>query len=153
MSHKNYELRGRNFCKLVCIEDCYRSTAFGIVKTAIKKISVCNNRGQYVRSYKSLVKIIRFQKGDIFRSDYSKRKFDLFVSNLVFHNFDRKRFNAHERLTQWATLKSCIALGDLFFDYKKDYKILTSLFGSVQVRPDSIIDRAYKILVLSEPKK
>ena len=96
---------------------------------------------------------IRFQKGDIFRSDYSKRKFDLFVSNLVFHNFGRKRFNAYERLAQWATPKSYIALGDLFFDYKRDSKLLTSLFGSVQVRPGSIIDRAYKILVLSEPKK
>jgi len=96
---------------------------------------------------------IRFQQGDIFRSDYSKRKFDLFVSNLVFHNFGRKRFNAYERLAQWATLKSYIALGDLFFDYKKDSKLLRSLFGSVQVRPGPIIDRAYKILVLSEPKK
>jgi SAM-dependent methyltransferase len=95
---------------------------------------------------------IRFQKGDIFRSDYSKRKFDLFVSNLVFHNFGRKRFNAYERLAQW-TRRSYIALGDLFFDYKKDLKLLTSLFGSVQVRPGSTIDRAYKILVLSEPKK
>jgi cyclopropane fatty-acyl-phospholipid synthase-like methyltransferase len=96
---------------------------------------------------------IRFQKGDIFSSDYSKRKFDLFVSNLVFHNFGRKRFNAYERLAQWATSKSYIALGDLFFDYKKDSKLLTSLFGTVQVRSGSTIDKAYKILVLSEPKK
>jgi len=96
---------------------------------------------------------IRFQQGDIFRSDYNKRKFDLFVSNLVFHNFGRKRFNAYERLAQWATPKSYIVLGDLFFDYKKDSKLLTNLFGSVQVRPGSNIDRAYKILVLSEPKK
>jgi len=73
---------------------------------------------------------IRFQQGDIFRSDYSKRKFDLFVSNLVFHNFGRNRFNAYERLAQWATLKSYIALGDLFFDYKKDSKLLTSLAAS-----------------------
>jgi cyclopropane fatty-acyl-phospholipid synthase-like methyltransferase len=96
---------------------------------------------------------IRFQKEDIFSSGYRKRKFDLFVSNLVFHNFGRKRFNAYERLAQWATPKSYIVLGDLFFDYKKDSKLLTSLFGSVQVRPGSIIDRAYKILVLSEPKR
>ena len=96
---------------------------------------------------------MRFQKGDIFRSDYSARRFDLFVSNLVFHNFGRKRFNAYERLAQWTTPKSYIALGDLFFDYKKDSKLLTSVFGSVQMRPGSIIDRAYKILVLSEPKK
>jgi hypothetical protein len=29
--------------------DCYRSTAFGIVKTAAKKLSVCKNSDQYVR--------------------------------------------------------------------------------------------------------
>jgi len=63
----------------------------------------------------------------IFRSDYSKRKFDLFVSNLVFHNFGRKRFNAYERLAQWTTPKSYIMLGDLFFDYKRDSKLLTAL--------------------------
>src|SRR5512132_4002301 len=41
---------------------------------------------------------VRFQKGDLFSSDYSKGKFDLFVSNLVFHNLGRKRFDAYERL-------------------------------------------------------
>ena len=65
----------------------------------------------------------------------------------------KKRFNAYERLAQWATPKSYNALGDLFFEYKKDTKLLTSLFGSVQVRPSSIIDRTYKILVLFKPKK
>ena len=42
---------------------------------------------------------------------------------------------------------------NLFFDYKKDLKLLTSLFGSVQEKPGSMIDGAYKMLVLSEPKK
>lgn len=46
-----------------------------------------------------------------------------------------------------------MVLGDLFFDYKKDLKLLTSLFGSVQEKSGSMIDRAYKMLVLSEPKK
>jgi SAM-dependent methyltransferase len=96
---------------------------------------------------------IRFQKRDIFRSDYSKGKFDLFVSNLVFHNFGRKRFDAYERLQQWATPESYIVLGDLFFNYKKDSKLLTSLFGSIQEKPASMIDGKYKMLVLSELKK
>jgi len=74
-----------------------------------------------VAKAKNNVKILRFserigfQKRDIFRSDYNKRKFDLFVSNLVFHNFGRKRFDAYERLQHWATPESCIVLGDLFF--------------------------------------
>lgn len=83
---------------------------------------------------------IRFQKRDIFRSEYSKRKFNLYVSNLVFHNFGRKRFDAYERLAQWATPRSHIVLGDLFFDYKEDLKLLTNLFGSVQEKPGSMID-------------
>ena len=81
---------------------------------------------------------VRFQKRDIFWSDYSKRKFNLFVSNLVFHNFGKKRFDAYERLAQWATPRTYIVLCDLFFDYKKDSKLLTSLFGSVQEKDGSI---------------
>lgn len=96
---------------------------------------------------------IEFQKKNIFRSDYRRSNLDLFVSNLVFHNFGRKRFDIYERLAQWTTPKSYIVLGDLFFDYKKDSKRLTSLFSSVQEKPGSMIDMAYKILVLSEPKK
>ncbi|MGA9150068.1 MAG: class I SAM-dependent methyltransferase [Candidatus Nitrosopolaris sp.] len=57
---------------------------------------------------------IRFQKRDIFRSEYNKRKFDVFVSNLVFHNFGRKRFDAYERLQHWATPESYIVLDDSF---------------------------------------
>jgi hypothetical protein len=75
------------------------------------------------------------------------------VSNLVFHNFCRKRFDAYERLRHWATPESYIVLGDLFFNYKKDSKLLTSLFGSIQEKPGSMIDGVYKMLVLSELKK
>jgi SAM-dependent methyltransferase len=100
-------------------------------------------------------KRIKFQKGDIFSSDYTGKKFDLFVSNLVFHNFGRKRFDAYYRLTHWMTPESYTVLGDLFFDYKTDIKLLEKLFGSVEERPRSttIVTRQYKILVLSKPKK
>ena len=99
---------------------------------------------------------IRFQKRNFFRSNYSKGKFDLFISNLVFENFGKKRLNAYERLAQWATSKSYIVLGELFFDYKTDFKRLTNLFGSVHARPGSMIRGrtwTYKILVLSGPKE
>jgi methylase of polypeptide subunit release factors len=43
---------------------------------------------------------IRFQKGDFFSSDYRGKKYDLFVSNLVFENFGRRRFDAYESLAK-----------------------------------------------------
>jgi 2-polyprenyl-3-methyl-5-hydroxy-6-metoxy-1,4-benzoquinol methylase len=95
---------------------------------------------------------IEFQKGDIFHSDYSSQRFDLLVSNLVFHNLGKRRFNAYERLAQWSTPESYVVMGDLFFDYKTDHRSLSSLFASVGARPDSAIG-AYRILVLSEPKR
>ena len=96
---------------------------------------------------------IRFQKGDVFTSDYSKAKFSLFVSNLVFHNFGRKRFVAYQRLAQWMMPKSYIVLGDVFFDYKTDCRRLASLFRNVEERHSSAIGGRYKLLVMSEPKK
>ena len=96
---------------------------------------------------------IRFQKGDVFSSDYGKGKFNLFVSNLVFHNFGRKRFDAYQRLVQWMTPKSYIVLGDAFFDYKTDSRRLASHFSNVEERPGSTIGGTYRVLVMSEPKK
>jgi ribosomal protein L11 methylase PrmA len=96
---------------------------------------------------------IKFQKGDVFSSDYSKGNFDLFVSNLVFHNLGRRRFNAYERVGHWMTPKSYLVLGELFFDYKTDFRRLTSLFGNVQKIHCFNMGRQYKLLVLSDPKK
>ena len=96
---------------------------------------------------------VRFQKGDLFSSDYSKGKFDLFVSSLVFHNLGRKRFDAYERLAYWIMSKSYIVLGDLFFDYKLDLRRLAGLFDTVEKKPSFNICRQYKLLILSEQKK
>ena len=96
---------------------------------------------------------IVFQKGDIFRSDFRKNKSDLLVSNLVFHNFGKKRFDAYERLAQWATSKSYVVLGDLFFHYKADIRSLSDVFGRVKRLSGSAIGSAYEVLVLSERKE
>jgi len=97
---------------------------------------------------------ITFRKKDFFRSDYSRGKFDLFVSNLVFHNFTKKRLKAYETLEQWMTPRSHAVLGDLYFEYKRDYKQLKSLFGKVEELPrSSMMAGTYKILVISEPNK
>jgi SAM-dependent methyltransferase len=96
---------------------------------------------------------VDFGRGDVFRADYSKKDFDLIVSNLVFHNFGRKRLVAYERLARWAKPKSYVVLGDLFFDYETDLKRLSNFFASVKERPPSRDDTPYKVLVMSSPVK
>jgi len=97
---------------------------------------------------------IEFQKGDILQSNYSVDQFDLFVSNLVFHNLGERRLDAYDRLASWMRPESYVVLGELFFDYETDYKRLTSLFGKVEERPNSsTMAGIYKIMVLSGPKK
>jgi SAM-dependent methyltransferase len=95
---------------------------------------------------------IVFQKGDIFRSHFRKKKFDLLISNLVFHNLGKNRFEAYKRLDQWTTPKSYMVLGDLFFDYKAEVKNLSGIFGSIKQIPGSVMGSAYKLLVLSQPR-
>jgi hypothetical protein len=51
------------------------------------------------------------------------------------------------------TPKSYLVLGELFFDYKTDFRRLTSLFGNMQKIHCFNIGRQYKMLVLSDPKK
>jgi cyclopropane fatty-acyl-phospholipid synthase-like methyltransferase len=96
---------------------------------------------------------VTFQKGDIFQLDYTKQKFDLLVSNLVFHNLGKRRLNAYEKLAQWSAPKSHVVMADLFFDYETDHKGLSNLFGSVKEGPGRVTDGIYKMLVLSEPKR
>lgn len=96
---------------------------------------------------------IRFTKGDILRVDYSRARFDLFVTSLVLHNLGDGRFTAYERLARWATRKSCVVLGDIFFDYERDFRRLADLFGSVREMPGSTAEGIYRMLVLSEPKR
>jgi SAM-dependent methyltransferase len=94
---------------------------------------------------------IKFRRGDIFRSDYSKEEFSLIVSNLVFHNLGRKRFEAYERLARWTKPKSYSVLGDFFFDYKADLGRFSNLFASVEEKPTPYVDLGYRMLVLSLP--
>jgi SAM-dependent methyltransferase len=94
---------------------------------------------------------IIFQKGDIFSTDF-RSKFDIVVSNLVFHNLGRRRFGAYERLARWTTQRSFVVLGDIYFDYKTDARHLSHIYGSVERIPGSAIGSSYKVLVLSQPR-
>lgn len=96
---------------------------------------------------------IVFLKGDFFRSDFSNERFDILVSNLVFHNFGKKRFEAYDRLARWVTPRSYVVLGDLFFDYEADIGRLSGIFDGVRRISSSALGSSYKVLVLSEPKR
>jgi ribosomal protein L11 methylase PrmA len=148
---------GLGFLSCVCAEHYpnARITAFDTFEHASLKDSSLVKAKNNARIL-GFSERISFQKRDFFRSDYSKGKFDLFVSNLVFENFGKKRLDAYERLAKWATPKSYAVLSEIFFDYEADFKQLTNLFGNIQVRPDSTIRGrtwTYKMLVLSEPTK
>jgi cyclopropane fatty-acyl-phospholipid synthase-like methyltransferase len=74
---------------------------------------------------------IDFKKSDVFRFTPSK-KFDIIVSNLVFHNFGKTRFKAYSRLSSWVHNRSFIVMGDLFFSRKIDIDQLMKAFGIVR---------------------
>jgi len=48
----------------------------------------------------------------------TKEKFDIFVSNLVFHNFGKMPFKAYSHLSSWAQAGSFVVMGDLLFSPK-----------------------------------
>jgi cyclopropane fatty-acyl-phospholipid synthase-like methyltransferase len=95
---------------------------------------------------------VKFERGDILTSDYYGRRFDLLVSNLVYHNLGKKRYDAYKRLAKWASPSSYVVIGDIYFDYRTDSKRLGALFGSFETRPRSKRDGEYRILLLSSPK-
>jgi ribosomal protein L11 methylase PrmA len=145
---------GSGFLSCVCAEYYPKARIIGFdtfKHASLKESSLAktNNNAKIL----GLSERIKFQKGDVFSSDYSKGNFDLFVSNLVFHNLGRKRIKAYERLAHWMTPKSYLVLGELFFDYKIDFRWLTSLFGNMQKIHCFNMGRQYKLLVLSDPKK
>jgi len=145
---------GIGFLSCLCAESYPKSliTAFDNFEDAsLKKSSL--SKAKLNAKILGFSERMKFQKKDFFEANYRRGKYDLFVSNLVFHNFGRKRLKAYERLAKWVTPKSCVLLGDLFRDYKTDLKQLSSLFGIVQEKPnDSVADGVFKILFLSEPK-
>jgi SAM-dependent methyltransferase len=94
---------------------------------------------------------VHFERGDMLSSDYGDMEFDLFVSNLVFHNLGRKRFGAYDRLLSWMSPNSHALLGDAFREGKGDMKYLANVFRiDKEIEPKGISWAPYKILALSK---
>jgi ribosomal protein L11 methylase PrmA len=93
---------------------------------------------------------VDFKKGDVF-TFISTNKFDIIVSNLVFHNFGKKRFKAYSRLSSWIHNKSFIVMGDLFFSRRTDIDQLVKAFGIVkEIRSTKSDFEHYALLVMSK---
>jgi ribosomal protein L11 methylase PrmA len=93
---------------------------------------------------------IDFKKGDVFRFRPTE-KFDMIVSNLVFHNFGKMRFKAYSCLSSWTQSDSFIVIGDLFFSCKTDIAELAKAFRIVrEIRSTKSGFEHYALLVMSK---
>ena len=93
---------------------------------------------------------IDFKRGDVF-SFTPAEKFDIIISNLVFHNFGKMRFEAYSRLSSWAQAGSFVVMGELFFSPKTDIAHLTKAFRILrEIRPKRRGFGQYALLVMSK---
>ena len=91
---------------------------------------------------------IDFNKGDVFRFTPAE-KFDIILSNLVFHNFGKMRFKAYSLLSSWTQAGSFVIMGDLFFSPKTDIAHLEKAFRILrQIKPKNGF-RDYVLLMMS----
>ena len=91
---------------------------------------------------------IDFKKVDMFRFTLAE-KFDIIISNLVFHNFGKMRFEAYSLLSSWTQASSFVVIGDLFFSPKTDMVQLEKAFRILtQIKPKNGLGD-YALLVMS----
>jgi cyclopropane fatty-acyl-phospholipid synthase-like methyltransferase len=103
------------------------------------------------RGYLAVLDRIDFKKGDVFRFRPAE-KFDIIVSNLVFHNFGKMRFKTYSRLSSWAHAGS-VVMGDLLFSPKTDIAQLAKAFRILgEIKPKSGFGQ-YALLVMSKDSR
>jgi len=79
-----------------------------------------------------------------------RERFDLFVSNLVYHNLGKRKFVAYSRLSSWTDSNSFVVLGDIFFSPKKDTTQLSKDFRILRKIEPKIGSNGYSLLVMSK---
>lgn len=90
---------------------------------------------------------INFRNDDLFRFT-TVEKFDIIVSNLVFHNLGKRRYQAYSSLSSWAKDNSFITIGDLFFWPKTDTGYLSKIFRILREFKPAIGIRRYALYVM-----
>ena len=92
---------------------------------------------------------VKFRNDDVFRFTTTK-KFDIIVSNLLFHNLGKRRYEAYAGLSTWASDDSFIIIGDLFFSPKQDITYLSKKFRILrEFKSTNGIER-YALYVMSK---
>jgi SAM-dependent methyltransferase len=91
---------------------------------------------------------IDFKNGDIFTFTPTER-FDIIVSNLVFHNLGKIRFEAYSRLSSWMQSDSFVVMGD-FFSPEADLAQLSNKFRILREAKPESGSRAFTLLVMSK---
>jgi len=142
---------GLGFLSCVCAKFYRRARVTGIdtFEHASLKDSSLEKANENARIM-GLSDRVHFERGDILASDYGDRGFDLFVSNLVFHNLGRRRFGAYSRLLSWMAPNSHALLGDAFREGKGDVKRFSNIFRIEKEIDPKMSWAPYKILVLSK---
>lgn len=92
---------------------------------------------------------IDFKKDDIFRF-ITAEKFNIIVSNLVFHNFGKMRFEAYSHLSSWVQAGSFVVMGDMFFLPKNDIAELAKVFMILRKSKPKRGFGQYTLLVMSK---
>jgi cyclopropane fatty-acyl-phospholipid synthase-like methyltransferase len=92
---------------------------------------------------------IEFRNGNVFAFTPTER-FDIFVSNLVYHNLGRRRFEAYSRLSSWMDNGSFAVTGDILFSPKADMTWLSKEFKILREIKPRRASRNYALLVMSK---
>ena len=125
-----------------------RITGIDTFKHASLKRSSLEGAKENTRAL-GLLDRIDFKKGDVFRFTPAE-KFDIIVSNLVFHNFGKMRFKAYSIISSWTQAGSFVMMGDLFFSPKTEIAHLEKAFRILrQIKPRNGF-RDYALLVMSK---
>ncbi|MFG1555599.1 MAG: class I SAM-dependent methyltransferase [Thermoplasmataceae archaeon] len=71
---------------------------------------------------------VRFLESDLKTLDLKDVEFELIISNLVFHNLGKSRFQAYKNVIKFLKPQGALILGDFFMD-SRDKKFLSDLLN------------------------
>ena len=153
---RDYELRildvGLGLGFLSCVSAEFyknaRITGIDMLSTRASK-GPAQRRRKRTRGYLASRTGLLSRSGDVFRFTPAE-KYDIIVSNLVFHNFGKRRFEAYSSLSSWAEDGSFVVIGEWFFSPKTDIAHLSKTFRILrEIKPKSGFGR-YALLVMSK---
>jgi SAM-dependent methyltransferase len=141
---------GLGFLSCVCAEFYQTARITGIdtfKHTSLKGSSI--ERAKRNAKTLGFLDRIDFKNGDVFTFTPAKR-FHVIVSNLVFHNLGKRRFEAYSRVSSWMQSDSFVVMGGSFLSPETDLTQLSREFKILrEVKRKSDL-RGYTLLVMSK---